>query len=193
MTKRKRISLDEYFAGEESRAEPQAEDREEPGEEVGADEVSGLRFEVESLKEQLAREHDLYLRALADFNNYKKRHEGASARHIQTANQELILKLLPVVDNFERALSAAMETESFDALAEGVDLTLRQLQSLLAAEGVSPISTVGEQFDPALHEAVLSVTTDDVPDHSILEELEKGYMHKDKVIRPAKVKVAVNS
>ena len=173
--------------------ESEYEEMEQLQEEVAADEVSALRLDIESLKEQLARQQDQYLRALADFDNYKKRHEAAYDRHIQVANQELILKLLPAIDNFERALAAARETESFEALAEGVDLTLRQLRDLLAAEGVEVIPTVGEPFDPNVHEAVMSVTTDEAPDHTVVEEFERGYTHKDKVIRPAKVKVAVNS
>ena len=173
--------------------ENEYEEIEQLQEEVAADEVSTLRLEVESLKEQLARQQDQYLRALADFDNYKRRHKAAYDRHTQVANQELILKLLPVLDNFERALTAARETESFEALAGGVDLTLRQLRDLLAAEGIEAIPTVGEHFDPNVHEAVMSVTTDEAPDHTVVEELEKGYTHKDKVIRPAKVKVALNS
>ena len=173
--------------------ENEFEEIEQLQEEVAADEVSALRLEVETLNEQSARQQDQYLRALADFDNYKKRHEAAYDRHTQVANQELIMKLLPVIDNFERALAAARGTESFEALAEGVDLTLRQLQGMLAAEGIEAIPTVGEQFDPNVHEAVMSVTTDEAPDHTVVEEFERGYTHKDKVIRPAKVKVAVNS
>ena len=192
MTTPKRISLDDDAGSYDVTRDAEEEAREQPAEEFAPDELTGLRLEVESLKAQLEREHDLHLRALADFNNYKKRHEERHDRHIQAANLELILRLLPVVDNFERALSAARESESSDALAEGVTLTLRQLRDLLVAEGVRQIPAVGEHFDPTLHEAVMSITTDEVPDHTVVEEFETGYTLQDKVIRPAKVKVAVS-
>lgn len=186
---------------EKDRAETDAEQaaREELAEEFCADELTSLRLEIESLREQLEKKaaeaeesRSLYLRALADFNNYKKRHAETYDRHLQAANEDLILKLLPVVDNFERALAASREAHSFDSLAEGVELTLRQLQDLLAAEGVEAIPAEGQKFDPELHEAVMSAATDEVPDHTVLEELQRGYTYRSKVIRPAKVKVAVN-
>ncbi len=157
---------------------------------VGADELSSLRLEIETLKEQLEAEHDRYLRALADFNNYKKRQEQMLESIVQSAKGEVLKKFLPVLDNFERALAAVQETKSFEALAEGIEMTLKQLQSVLEEEGVKPIPAVGEQFDPSLHEAVMSEPSEEAPEHTILAEYEKGYTHNSKVLRASKVKVS---
>ena len=165
-------------------------------EETGAEkclseaDVAQLRSELESAKRAVEEEHNLYMRALADFANYKRRRQDESETQMQFANQELILKLLPVVDNFERALRAAQENENFQALAEGVSLTLRQLQDILEKEGIKPIEAVGQEFDPNVHEAVMRMESKDYPDNTVVEELEKGYMLGSRVIRPAKVKVA---
>ena len=188
MTHRKQKHTEEAFEVRDEAVEPE----EEAGAGDARLETEPLREQLELKTKQVAEMQDLYLRALADFNNYKKRHAERFDEQINAANQELILKLLPVMDNFERALAAARESESFAALAEGVEMTLRQMQGILTAEGVEPIPTVGKSFDPALHEAVMSVATDEAPDHTILDEFEKGYTYRSKVIRPAKVRVAVS-
>jgi molecular chaperone GrpE len=153
--------------------------------------IAELEAELDAARKAAEQEHDHYLRALADFSNFKRRRQEELESHIQFANQELILKLLPIIDNFERALQAAQEQHSFDSLAAGVELTLRQLKDMLQKEGVVPIDAVGQEFDPAIHEAVMSVESDEHPDNTVVEELQKGYMQKSRVIRPARVKVSV--
>ena len=153
--------------------------------------VETLRAELEAARTAVEEEHSNYLRAMADFTNFKRRRQEEFESHVQFANQELILKLLPIMDNFERALQAAQEKHSFDALAEGVSLTLRQLQESLEKEGVKPIEAVGREFDPMMHEAVMRVESDEHPDNTVVEEVEKGYTQNSRVIRPARVKVAM--
>jgi molecular chaperone GrpE len=167
---------------------------EETEEELGTDEMSArvreLKAQLEEERQKTEKEHNLYLRALADFNNYKRRHQEEYARHLELANQEFILKILPVIDNFERAAKAAEESEDFEALARGVDLVLKSLHDILEKEGVKPIEAVGQEVDPNLHEAMMRVDTDEYPENTVVEEFERGYMQKDQVIRPSRVKVA---
>jgi molecular chaperone GrpE len=155
-------------------------------------EVERLRSELEEEKKRTKEAHDQKLRALADFTNYKRRTQEECARTSQFATQEFILKILPVIDNFERAIESAEKSESFDSLIGGVKLTLRQLEDILEKEGITPIEAVGHEFDPMLHEAVMRVETDHFPENTIVEELQTGYMQQDRVIRPTKVKVAVS-
>lgn len=154
-------------------------------------EIERLKVELEEERNRLDEEHNRYLRALADFSNYKRRHQEEYSQAMRFASQELILKLLPVMDNFRRAIEAAEQTQSFESLVEGVRLILRQLDEILEREGVKPIKSVGEQFDPSYHEAVMRVETDEYPENTIIDEFQTGYMQHDRVIRPAKVRVAV--
>jgi molecular chaperone GrpE len=154
------------------------------------DELQKVQSDLESAKRDLEEEHNHYLRSLADFSNFKRRRQEEFETQVQFANQELILKLLPVIDNFERALQASQVNHNFDALAEGVSLTLRQLKDMLEREGVEPIEAVGQEFDPMIHEAVMRIESDEYPENTVVEELEKGYTQRSRVIRPSRVKVA---
>lgn len=155
------------------------------------DEIERLRTELGEERKRADEEHDRHLRALADFSNFKRRHQEEYSQSIRSASQELILKILPVIDNFQRALDAAEKTQSFESLVEGVRLTLRQLGDILEREGVQQIKAAGEQFDPAYHEAVMRVETDDYPENTVIDEFQPGYIQHDRVIRPAKVRVSV--
>lgn len=158
--------------------------------------------ELQDTKKQAETEHDHYLRTLAEFQNFRRRSAEERKEIIQFANRELILNILPILDNLERALAAAEAmrnsaepgdekvAQKFDSLHTGVMLTLRQMQEVLRQMGVTPIQAVGTEFDPALHEAVLHVETADQPDQTVVEELERGYMIHSRVLRPSKVKVA---
>ena len=145
---------------------------------------------IEALQKQVKEEHDLYLRTLADFQNYRRRQEDESRQLRQFANRELILALLPVLDNFERALTAAEQNQNYDALVGGVALTLRQMQDFLKKNGVHHIEAVGQEFDPNFHEAVMRVEDSDHPDNTVVEEVQRGYAMHDRVLRPAMVKVS---
>ena len=152
--------------------------------------IDQLTNELEEERARVKEEHSRYLRALADFSNYRRRHQEEYSHAVQFATQELILKILPAIDNFERALQAAEQTHNFEGLVEGVKLTLRQLKDVLEKEGVQPIEAVGQQFDPMMHEAVQRIETDEYPENTIVDEVQTGYMYRDHVIRPAKVTVA---
>lgn len=163
---------------------------------VAEEEVKRLKALVEQLEEQVREkekqiedEHNQYLRVLAEFKNFRRRSEDQGKEQIQFANRELIIGLLPLLDNFERAIAAAEKNQSFEALIGGVMLTLRQFQDFLKKNGVEPIEAVGKEFDPNLHEAVSRVEDGDAPDNTVVEEFQRGYMMRERVLRPAMVKV----
>jgi molecular chaperone GrpE len=155
-------------------------------------EMEKLRAEVERLTNERDAEREQRLRTLADFQNFRRRKEEERGADRQFANRELIIGLLPVLDNFERALAAAEKTRSYDALVDGVRLTLRQLNDFLAKNGVNPIESLGKEFDPNFHEAVMRVEDGGHPENSVVEELQRGYVMHDRVLRPSMVKVAGN-
>ncbi|MFH0748926.1 MAG: nucleotide exchange factor GrpE [Candidatus Bathyarchaeota archaeon] len=155
------------------------------------DEVGTLTKELE---EEKAKAID-YLNQLkylqADFENYKKRVKKEIDDTRQCANRRLILELLTVIDELDCAVEAGKQ-ETGKAFLEGVEMTLHKLNNILKKEGLIRIETVGKPFDPVKHEAVFRVSTDK-EDGIILEEIRKGYMFKDVVIRPSLVKVAINN
>ena len=155
--------------------------------------MSDLRAELAEANDRADKEHDAYLRALADFANYKRRTEEERASQRGFINEKLLLSLLPIVDNFERAVQSATTTKDLDKLLGGVELILRQLQEFLTREGVTPIDAVGQTFDPNFHNAVIRHETDEHPENTVVEELQKGYTLGDRVLRPTMVKVATGS
>ncbi len=142
--------------------------------------------EVESLRQQAAEYRDKYLRAMAEMDNYKKRVERRYADEAEAERQRLLRAFLAVADNLERALA---HTEADGAFAEGVELTYQDLQRLLRQEGVEPLRAVGQPFDPELHEAVAVVPGDDAQ-AVVVDETQKGYLYRGKLLRPAKVVVS---
>ena len=145
--------------------------------------------EIRQLKEQLQREHQMYLRALADFDNYRRRVERERESAAATGRREIVLGLLDVVDNFELALQHVDDTNP--SLSEGLKTIYRKLLSLLERQGVTPIKSLGEMFDPRLHEAIGSVQDDNHKPGTVVEELQKGYRWADEILRPARVRVAI--
>jgi len=144
-------------------------------------------------KEALAKDYLDHLKRLqADFENYKKREEKRRKEFLEFANQELLSKLLVVVDNLERAIESSQNTTNVEAIKEGIDKILKEFHQILNQEGVKPINSIGNKFNPFQHEAMSVVETDQFPEDTITEELRKGYYFKSKVLRPAMVKVAVS-
>ncbi len=152
--------------------------------------VEELNGQVESLKAELADTKDKLLRALADFDNYKKRIARERDEMVRCANEVLILKLLDVVDNIERALQSAKQNKDADALIKGIELIYDNLKEVLSKQGLCPIECVGKSFDPNLHEAVMMLEKEGVEPQQVVEELQKGYLLNGKVIRPSKVVVS---
>jgi molecular chaperone GrpE len=142
------------------------------------------------LAEQLSKAEENYerlVRLQADYENFRRRTRSEKEDLYKYASEKLINTLLPVLDNFELALSAA--GDSIENFKSGAQMIYKQLLDVLAAEGVAPIPAVGELFDPLKHEAVLRAESEEHPDNTVIQELRRGYYLKDKVIRPAMVKV----
>lgn len=179
---------DEVFQESPEEAEVVAESE---AERVLPEDVRELRERCEAAEQRAEEEHDNFIRTLADFNNYRRRVREELEQARQFAIEDIVIRLLPILDNFERAIKAAEEIRDFDALHGGVILILRQLRDVLEKEGVKPIEAEeGQQFDPTRHEAAMRVDTEDYPDNAVIEELQKGYTLGEKVIRPSMVKVA---
>jgi len=153
-------------------------------------------FEAGKLKETLEQEKaraDEYLNRLkylqADFENYQKRVEREREELVKRGSEELILKLLSVVDDLERAVEAGKSSSNKEVLVSGVEMVLKEFQAALAEEGLSQIEAVGKPLDPELHEAVATVETDQYPENIIVRVLRKGYSLNGRVIRPSMVEV----
>jgi molecular chaperone GrpE len=146
-------------------------------------EAEKLRAERDALIDRLARMQ-------ADFDNARKRAAKEQADFRDYALADTIKNLIPVLDSFDRALKTSPEKSEFHL---GVELIHKQLQDALAKIGVQPISAAGQQFDPRYHEAIEMVDTEDAKDNAVLEELQRGYKLKDRLLRPAMVRVARNS
>lgn len=158
-----------------------------------ADNVQNLEDkeqEISMLNEQIKRMQ-------ADFENHKKRLKEYYEQVQDYASERLICELLPFVDNLERAVCSVEKNgdngENFKSFLEGIKLILRQIDKILKNEGLTEIECSGKTFDPACHEVMMKEETDEVPDETILEELQKGYRFKGRVMRPAMVKIAKNT
>lgn len=177
---------------------PAAEAKETEAKAAAAEGGKGLKeklrrkdAEIKRLQKDLDELKETYLRRLADTENLRKRLERERSEYQQYALSGLLLDLLGVVDNFERALQNAPAAGDGQTLREGVELILRMFQSLLAKNGVRPIVLEGRAFDPAFHHAMAVEESEAVAEPEIEEELQKGYMHHDRLLRPTLVKVRV--
>jgi molecular chaperone GrpE len=146
---------------------------------------------IKELEEELSKKEEMYLRALADFDNYRKRVERDKERMNAERERAILLELLEVVDNFERALSSSSSLEGGD-LEGGLQSVYNQLLRILEQHGVIPFGSVGEKFNPEIHEAVLAISTDEYPSGTVIAEMQRGYKIRDEVLRPARVQVAQN-
>lgn len=144
--------------------------------------------EIKQLKEQVRQEHGLYLRALADFDNYRRRIEREQANAASSGKREIILALLEILDGFELALQHAEDAPS--SLSEGIKAVYRRLLTLLEQQKVEPIRSLGEAFDPRIHEAIDSSPSDQYQPGTVIEEIQRGYRRGDDLLRPARVRVA---
>jgi molecular chaperone GrpE len=145
--------------------------------------------EVERLREELRREHDKLVRALADFDNYRRRVERERASAARSGKREMILRLLDVLDDFDRALGQ-VEGAAASAFVTGVQVLHRKLLGVLESEGIEAMESLGTSFDPRYHDAIGTVESDELEPGAIAEELQRGYRWGDDVIRPARVRVA---
>lgn len=149
----------------------------------GASEVEKLKSERDALLDRLARQQ-------AEFDNARKRASREQLEFREFAAADVLKNFLPVLDSFERALKAGGDSSEF---RNGIDLIYRQLQDALQKSGVQAVESVGQPFDPRFHEAIEMVDSTTVPDHHVLEELQRGYKYKGRLLRPAMVRVARNA
>jgi|DewCreStandDraft_5_1066085.scaffolds.fasta_scaffold00232_38 molecular chaperone GrpE len=167
-----------------------------PAEATAGVSVEELERQLSDARAEAQANWDRFLRARADLENYRRRAERTLSEAERTAKRGLLLKLLGVLDNLERAteyehVAMSGENAEANALVTGLRMTLWQLRQVLESEGVKPIEAVGRPFDPYLHEAVGTVETTEVEENTIVDEVQKGYLYGDEVLRPAKVRVAV--
>ena len=169
---------------------------EEPGEEglsndeKGGDEQDPVRRELESKTEEVKTLNDKYFRVAAEFENYKRRAQRDQNDAIRFANEKIFKDLLPTIDNLERAIKCGSEQSNGDGLLEGVELTYKQLLETLTKYGIRQISSQGDLFDPAMHQAVAQVESESAKPNTVVEEFQKGYFLHERILRPAMVTVA---
>lgn len=145
--------------------------------------------ELNQLKDENADLNDRLLRLQADFDNYKRRMKKEKETDLKYKSQELATEIIPALDNFERALQTGADQENVASFIEGVEMVYQQLQQALEKVGVTEIEAEGKEFDPTVHQAVMQVQEDGFESNQVIEVLQKGYQLKDRVIRPAMVKV----
>ena len=133
---------------------------------------------------------DKLLRQMAEFDNFRKRTEKEKSAMYEIGAKDIIEKLLPVIDNFERGFMSVTEEDKEDAFVTGMEMVYKQLLTMLEGVGVKPIEAVGKEFNPDLHNAVMHVEDEEVGDNIIVEEFQKGYTYRDSVVRYSMVKVA---
>src|SRR6202161_2701327 len=163
-------------------AEEELEDQQEGAGQVAQTQIEQLTAERDRLLDRLAR-------LQAEFENARKRAERERTEFRDYATGSVVEQFLPVVDNFELALKS---TGTAEQLRQGVELIVKQMEEILRQLQVNPIPTVGEQFDPRVHEALGSVERDDLPDQHVAEEVRRGYRLRERLLRPALVRVVHN-
>ena len=163
----------------------------EPEDETGLAVEESEPSEVEALRSELEQVRDLLRRKQAEFDNYRKRIEREQKEFVVYATAELVLEILPVLDNLERALEST-EGGSQEQIREGVEIIYRQFHETLKKAGLRQVDALGADFDPHVHEAVARVDSTDHREGEVLEVLQKGYFLKDRLLRPAMVKVGHN-
>jgi molecular chaperone GrpE len=166
-----------------------AADVEADGGDEADSELKAKDEEIESLKQQVETEENKYLKLYAEFENFKRRNRQEMETNNKYKHQEMVEDLLPIIDNFERALKIEGDSESFNSLLKGVEMVYNDLVNTLMKHDVREIESVGQPFDPNYHQAVMTEASDE-DDGIVIEEFQKGYILKDRVIRPSMVKVS---
>ncbi|MBI4419008.1 MAG: nucleotide exchange factor GrpE [Ignavibacteriales bacterium] len=163
------------------------------GDSTGGESVSpDLETRLAEAEQRAASYKDLFLRKAAEFENYKRRMENENALTLRYAHEELLQALLPLVDDLERSLKNAHDVKTSPFFA-GVELIYQKMLKVLQSFNVRPFETVGKEFDVRYHDALLQIPRKGVPPHTILEEVERGYLYHDKVLRHAKVIVSADA
>ncbi len=162
----------------------------EPEGEVVEDEAGQLRQELAQVQSEAKVHQEQYLRTLADMENLRKRTQRDKEELAKFANENILREILPVMDNLERAVEHAEQAESCDGLFEGVQMTLTQFGQLLSKFGVEPVEAIGQIFDPAFHQAMGQLESEEHPVNTVIQQMQKGYQLNDRLLRPAFVMLA---
>lgn len=186
---------EEECAKEASEGEEASENEEEEPDEEDEDKKSGKKLfgkknKKDKKDEKIEELTDRLTRQMAEFDNFRKRTEKEKSQMYEIGAKDIIEKILPVVDNFERGIAAVPEEEKSNPFAEGMEKIYKQLMTTLEEIGVKPIEAVGQEFDPDFHNAVMHVEDEEVGENIITEEFQKGYLYRDSVVRHSMVKVA---
>ena len=153
--------------------------------------IKELKSKLEEKEQEAKENYDRFLRNAAEFENYKKRTARQMDEFRKYANESLIMEMLTVVDNLERAIQSSCDDENSNAsVVEGVQMTLNEILKILDKFGVKPIAALEQTFDPAFHQAVMQAEADDFPAQTVTKELQKGYLLHDRLLRPAMVVVS---
>ena len=187
-------------AAETESAEAEAEETEETSEEAGSEEAkedaekkTGKKLfgkKKDKKDEKIEELTDKLTRQMAEFDNFRKRTEKEKSQMYEVGAKDIIEKILPVVDNFERGLDAVKEEDKEDPFVQGMEKVYKHLVTTLEGIEVKPIEAVGQPFDPNFHNAVMHVEDEELGENVVAEEFQKGYMYRDSVVRHSMVKVA---
>ena len=183
---------EEAVTGKETGAAEAEDDKEsnEAGGKTKKKSARALEIELKKSEEKLADITDKYQRLMAEFENARKRNAKEQSRMYDIGAKEVLGKLLPVVDNFERGLDALSEEEKEGAFAQGIEKIYQQLMTVFDEIGVKAMDAAGKEFNPDFHNAVMHVEDEEFGENQVVEEFQKGYMYKDSVLRHSMVKVA---
>ncbi len=200
MAKKKKVDITEELSREdmaeiEEMTEnfgPKVDIPEELQEEIAeiTSDTASLTADLEAAREEARSNQEQYLRTLAEMDNLRKRTQREKEDIAKFSNENILREILPVIDNLERAIEHAKSQDDGAGLLEGVEMTLSQSNSVLQKFGVESLSSMGEAFDPAHHQAVGQLETTDVPANHVANELQKGYLLNSRLLRPAMVMVA---
>ena len=180
----------EEEAGSEASEEEALEETAEEGSEKGAKGLFKRKPKKDKKDEQIEELKDKLTRQMAEFDNFRKRTEKEKSAMYEIGAKDIIEKILPVVDNFERGLGAVTEEQKEDSFVAGMEMIYKQIMTTLDSVGVKAIEAVGNEFDPDFHNAVMHVEDEEVGENIVVEEFQKGYKYRDTVVRHSMVKVA---
>lgn len=180
----------EEEADSEASEEEALEETAEEGSEKGAKGLFKRKSKKDKKDEQIEELKDKLTRQMAEFDNFRKRTEKEKSAMYEIGAKDIIEKILPVVDNFERGLGAVTEEQKEDSFVSGMEMIYKQIMTTLDSVGVKAIEAVGNEFDPDFHNAVMHVEDEEVGENIVVEEFQKGYTYRDTVVRHSMVKVA---
>lgn len=187
-------TAEEEAKGADPEADAKAEEEQPAEEKTSGKKDKKEKKEKKSKKDprdqQIEELKDRLMRQMAEFDNYRKRTEKEKSQRYEVGAKDVVEKILPVVDNFERGLAAVPEDEKENPFIDGMEKIYKQLMTTLEGIGVKPIEAVGQEFNPNFHNAVMHVEDEEVGENIVVEELQKGYLYRDGVVRHSMVKVA---